>query len=87
MDSAKFTAFFTLRKVMCGHMQKCQMLCVARTVRSHIDPFKIGIQEMQKLLLTQELPKAIRSGVWPGVKQTAYFHGPSCLYLYYHIHQ
>ena len=79
VELAKFTAFSTLRKVMCGHMKKCQMLCVARIVRPHIVPFKIGIQEMQKLLLAQEQPKAIRSGVWPGVKQTAYFHGPSCL--------
>lgn len=69
----RFAAFSTLRKVVCGHMKKCQMLCVARTVRPHIDPFRIGIQEMQKLLLAQEQPKAMRSGGCPGAKHTAYF--------------
>lgn len=69
---SRFAAFSTLRKVVCGHMKKRQMLCVARTVTPHIDPFKIGIQEMQKLLLAQEQPKAMRSGGCPGVKHTAY---------------
>lgn len=69
----RFIAFSTLGKVMCGHMKKCQMLCVARAIRPHSDPFKIGIQEMQKLLFTQEQPKAMRSGGWPSVKPTAYF--------------
>lgn len=50
----RFIAISTLRKVICGHMKKCQMLCVAKAIRPHSDPLKIGTQEMQKLLFAQE---------------------------------
>lgn len=50
---------------MWGRMKKCQMLCVARAIRAHSDPFRIEIQKMQKVLFTLEQPTAMRSGAWP----------------------
>lgn len=50
---------------MWGHMKKYQMLCAARTIRAHSDPFRIGIQKMQKVLFALEQPTAMRSGARP----------------------
>lgn len=50
---------------MWGHMRKCHMLCVARAIGAHSDPFRMGIQKMQKVLLALEQPTAMRLGSWP----------------------
>lgn len=50
---------------MWGHMKKCKMLCVARAIGAHSDPFRIGIQKMQKVLFALKQPTAMRSGAWP----------------------
>lgn len=61
----RFIVFSTLRKVMWGHMKKYQLLCVAGAIGAHSDPFRIGIQKMQKVLFAFEQPTAMRSGAWP----------------------